>query len=159
MVDVLSPEQRRLNMSRIRGRDTKPEILVRKGLHSRGLRYRLHDRTLPGRPDLVFPKYRTVIFVHGCFWHLHGCSLSKLPETHEEFWRQKLTTNKSRDAEVVTKLMADGWRVLLIWECAIRGREKAPLFRVLDLVEQFVKSGKPDFSQIPPFEISIKRPE
>ncbi len=97
MSDVLTPEQRRLNMSRIRGKDTRPELLVRKGLHARGLRYRLQDRTLPGRPDLVFPKHKAVIFVHGCFWHAHGCNLSKVPKTREQFWTEKLSKNRMRD--------------------------------------------------------------
>jgi len=89
MVDVLSPEQRRLNMSRIRGRDTKPEMLIRRGLHAQGFRYRLQNRKLPGRPDLVFPRYHAVIFVHGCFWHGHNCPMFKLPGTRQEFWSKK----------------------------------------------------------------------
>jgi DNA mismatch endonuclease (patch repair protein) len=121
MPDVLTPEQRRLNMSRVRGRDTKPEMLIRRGLHATGLRYRLHDRQLPGRPDLVFPKYRTVLFIHGCFWHAHGCALSKLPATRQEFWQKKLADNAARDHRAIEALHASGWRVLLVWECALRG--------------------------------------
>ena len=107
MTDVLTPQQRRLNMSRVRGRDTKPEMLIRRELHARGLRYRLHDRKLPGRPDLVFPKYRTALFVHGCFWHAHGCALSKLPVTRQEFWKQKLDGNGARDRKAI-KALLDG---------------------------------------------------
>jgi DNA mismatch endonuclease, patch repair protein len=121
MTDVLTADQRQLNMSRIRGRDTKPEMLVRRGLHARGLRYRLHDRNLPGRPDLVFSKYRTAVFVHGCFWHAHGCALAKLPTTRQDFWRQKLEGNAARDLRTIDALQANGWRVLVIWECALRG--------------------------------------
>ncbi|MBT9594963.1 MAG: DNA mismatch endonuclease Vsr [Vitreoscilla sp.] len=121
MADVLTPEQRQLNMSRIRGRDTKPEMLVRRGLHARGLRYLLHDRKLPGRPDLVFPRYGAVVFVHGCFWHAHGCALSKLPATRQEFWNKKLAENAARDRRAIEALLADGWRVLVVWECALRG--------------------------------------
>ncbi|MHA6909485.1 very short patch repair endonuclease [Ralstonia pseudosolanacearum] len=141
MADVLSPEQRRLNMSRIRGRDTKPEMLIRKGLHSRGLRYRLHDRKLPGRPDLVFQKYRVVAFVHGCFWHAHGCTLSKLPETRKEFWQKKLGGNAARDREAIYALRAEGWRVLIIWECALRGPHRREISDVLDLVDSAIRSG------------------
>ena len=121
MTDVLSPAQRRLNMSRIRGRDTKPEMLIRRGLHARGLRYRLHDRSLPGRPDLVFPKYHTAVFIHGCFWHAHGCSLSTLPATRRDFWKEKLAANAARDHRAIVALQSEGWRVLVIWECALRG--------------------------------------
>ncbi|TXC66171.1 DNA mismatch endonuclease Vsr [Piscinibacter aquaticus] len=121
MTDVLTAEQRQLNMSRIRGRDTRPEMLVRQGLHARGLRYRLHDRKLPGRPDLVFPRHGAVLFVHGCFWHAHGCALSKLPATRQDFWKQKLEGNAARDRRAIDALQAAGWRVLVIWECALRG--------------------------------------
>lgn len=121
MADVLTAEQRRLNMSRIRGKDTKPEMLIRRGLHARGLRYRLHDRKQPGRPDLVFPRYGAAVFVHGCFWHAHGCALSKLPVTRQEFWQQKLAENAARDRRAIEALRADGWRVLVVWECALRG--------------------------------------
>ena len=121
MTDVLTTAQRQLNMSRIRGRDTKPEMLIRRGLHARGLRYRLHDRNLPGRPDLIFPTYHAAVFVHGCFWHAHGCALSKLPTTRQDFWKQKLEGNAARDRRAIDALQADGWRVLVIWECALRG--------------------------------------
>src|ERR1700719_1649815 len=97
MGDVLTPEQRRLNMSRIRGRDTKPELLLRRGLHAAGLRFRLHTERLPGRPGLVFPRYRAAILVHGCFWHGHDCPLFKLPATRSEFWASKIAGNRTRD--------------------------------------------------------------
>lgn len=121
MVDVLTPAQRRLNMSRIRGKDTKPELLLRRGLHALGFRFRLHRRDLPGRPDLVFPSRRAVIFVHGCFWHGHGCPMCKMPATRPEFWRAKIAGNRSRDQKAVATLKAAGWRVLIVWECALRG--------------------------------------
>src|SRR5450631_1336300 len=101
MTDVLSPEQRRFNMSRIRGSNTKPELQVRRGLHAMGLRFRLHDRRLPGRPDMVLTRYRTVIFIHGCFWHGHGCRLSKMPATRQDFWRAKIEGNAARDGRVI----------------------------------------------------------
>jgi DNA mismatch endonuclease (patch repair protein) len=140
MPDVLTPKQRQLNMSRIRGRDTKPEMLVRRGLHARGLRYCLHDRRLPGRPDLVFPKYHTVVFIHGCFWHAHGCALSKLPGTRQDFWQKKLEGNVARDRRILSALQVSGWRVLVIWECALRGPLRLDEMAVLDHVARYIRS-------------------
>jgi len=148
MPDVLTPEQRQLNMSRIKGKDTKPEMLIRQGLHARGLRYRLHDRSLPGRPDLVFQRHRTAVFVHGCFWHAHGCALSKLPATRQEFWQPKLAKNAERDRKAVNALRAAGWRVLVIWECALRGSGRLPEDGVLDLAADFVRNGAPPILDI-----------
>ncbi len=108
-------------MSRIRGRDTAPEMMVRRALHARGCRYRLHDRKLPGRPDLVFPKYKAVIFVHGCFWHGHDCHLFKWPGTRREFWEEKIKKNIARDKCAIEALQARGWRTLVFWECALKG--------------------------------------
>lgn len=124
MVDVLTPAQRQFNMSRIRGRNTKPEMIIRRGLHARGLRYRLHDRTLAGRPDLVFPKFKAVIFVHGCFWHGHNCPLFKLPMTRTEFWDTKISSNRARDNRAVATLLEHGWRVAIVWECSLKGSGK-----------------------------------
>lgn len=137
-MDVLTPEQRRLNMSRIRGKDTKPELLLRRGLHARGLRYRLHAKHLPGRPDLVFPRHHTVVFIHGCFWHAHGCSLSKLPSTRPQFWKKKLEANAVRDSQAVDILVCGGWRVLIVWECAIRGPGRLDETDALDAMAGFV---------------------
>jgi DNA mismatch endonuclease (patch repair protein) len=148
MADVLSSEQRRLNMSRIKGKDTKPEMLIRQGLHARGLRYRLHDRSLPGRPDLVFPSARTVVFVHGCFWHFHGCALSKSPLARHEFWRQKLEGNVLRDRVAIDKLRNDGWRVLVVWECALRGRDRMAFVELLNDAEAFIRSGLSDYFEL-----------
>ncbi|WP_277879994.1 very short patch repair endonuclease [Stenotrophomonas maltophilia] len=122
MVDSLTPEQRSAQMSRIRGSNTKLEVLVRKGLHARGLRYRLGGAKLPGRPDIVLPKYRTVVFVHGCFWHGHDCPLYRLPKTRPEFWADKIGKNRIRDLRVTAELEALGWRVLAVWECSLRGK-------------------------------------
>ncbi|QKW58315.1 very short patch repair endonuclease [Stenotrophomonas sp. NA06056] len=122
MVDSLTPEQRSAQMSRIRGSNTKLEVLVRKGLHARGLRYRLGGAKLPGRPDIVLPKYRTVVFVHGCFWHGHDCPLYRLPKTRPEFWADKIGKNRIRDLRVTAELEALGWRVLTVWECSLRGK-------------------------------------
>jgi len=148
MTDVLTPEQRQFNMSRIRGKDTKPEMLIRRGLHARGLRYRLHDRSLPGRPDLVFPKYRTVVFIHGCFWHAHGCSLSKLPATRQDFWQAKLGANAARDRKAVYALRAGGWRVLVIWECALRGSARHKESVVLERAATFIEGTGIDLLEI-----------
>ena len=121
-MDSLTPEQRSAQMSRIRGSNTKLEVLVRKGLHARGLRYRLGGAKLPGRPDIVLPKYRTVVFVHGCFWHGHDCPLYRLPKTRPEFWADKIGKNRARDQRVTSELEAMSWRVLTVWECSLRGK-------------------------------------
>lgn len=139
MADVLTPVQRKLNMSRIKGKNTKPEVTVRLALHSLGLRYRLHVRGLPGTPDLVFPKHSAVVFVHGCFWHSHiGCPLFKLPATRTDFWRDKLTGNVRRDNEATTALKAMGWRVLTVWECALRGPHKLPVADMARQAREFI---------------------
>lgn len=126
LTDVLTPEQRRLNMSRIRGKNTRPEMTVRRLLHAAGFRYRLHGAGLPGKPDLVLPKYRAVIFVHGCFWHGHDCPLFRWPKTRQDFWEKKIHRNMERDAEAGHQLEQLGWRVFTVWECALRGRGKLP---------------------------------
>jgi len=121
MADVHSKETRSYNMSRIRSGSTKPEEIVRRYLFSRGLRYRKNDKRLPGKPDLVFQKYRTVVFVHGCFWHKHiGCRYFTLPETNFDFWDNKLDGNRLRDERDVTRLREDGWRVIVVWECEMK---------------------------------------
>jgi DNA mismatch endonuclease, patch repair protein len=140
MADVLTPEQRRRNMSRIRGRDTKPEMFVRRGLHAGGFRYRLQDRQLPGRPDLVFPRYHAVIFVHGCFWHGHDCPMFKLPTTRREFWDAKIASNRSRDERTTTSLLESGWRVATVWECSLRGPSRLPEDEVLRRCQAFLLS-------------------
>ena len=148
MVDVLTREQRRLNMSRIRGQDTQPELVLRRGLHRRGLRYRLHWKGLPGRPDLVFPASRGVILVHGCFWHLHNCPRFKWPKTRQEFWRAKIERNRERDRAAIENLKEAGWRVQVVWECALRGTGRRLIEDVLDLCEEFAKSESDDFVEV-----------
>lgn len=124
MADVVDAGTRSRMMSGIRGRDTKPELLVRKALFAEGFRFRLHRRDLPGAPDIVLPRHRVAIFVHGCFWHMHaGCRLAKMPATRTEFWSKKLGGNVERDARAVEDLVAVGWRVLIVWECATRNQE------------------------------------
>lgn len=132
MADVVSPEVRSRMMSGIRGKDTKPEMIVRRGLHARGFRFLLHDRRLPGRPDLVLPKYRTVIFVHGCFWHGHGCHLFKWPKTRGLFWRAKIEANQSRDARALALLQDAGWRPLVVWECELKSQPEDSIQKNLE---------------------------
>jgi DNA mismatch endonuclease (patch repair protein) len=113
-------EKRSFNMSRIRGKDTAPELRLRRALHAAGLRYRLHGKGMPGRPDLVFRKRRAVVFVHGCFWHRHeGCIKTTTPSSNVKFWADKFSGTKKRDAAVVERLRADGWRVAIVWECRL----------------------------------------
>jgi len=121
MADVHEPETRSYNMSQISGKDTKPEMIVRKFLHGNGLRYRLHVKDLPGKPDLVLPKYNSVIFVHGCFWHAHEeCKYFKMPQTRKEWWKEKLFGNKERDEKHIEELMQLGWNVIVVWECELK---------------------------------------
>ena len=120
MADIVSPEKRSDMMSGIRGKDTKPEIIVRQLLHWLGYRFRVHRKNLPGKPDIVLPKWRTVIFVNGCYWHGHeDCHLFRLPKTRTEFWTNKIEGNRARDERNHTALRADGWNVVIIWECAV----------------------------------------
>lgn len=120
MADTKTPAERSENMSRIRSTNTKPEEIVRKYLFSEGFRYRKNDKRYPGKPDIVLPKYRTVIFVNGCFWHMHGCSRSRLPKSNQEYWKPKIERNIERDADAKKKLEAEGWRVIIIWECELK---------------------------------------
>lgn len=118
---------RSAQMARVRGKDTKPELLVRRAMHAAGLRYRLHDRRLPGSPDLVFPGRRVALFVHGCFWHRHGdpaCKLCRLPKSRIEFWEPKLEGNRLRDLRHITELEAAGWKVLVAWECELKSNQR-----------------------------------
>lgn len=120
-MDIVDAEVRSRMMSNIRGKDTKPEMMVRKFLHARGLRFRIHRRDLPGRPDLVLPQWRAAVLVHGCFWHgHHGCRYFRMPATRPEFWSAKIAANVSRDHSSEAALKELGWRVLVLWECAIR---------------------------------------
>ena len=121
MTDVHNIEQRRYNMQQIKGKNTKPEMLVRKFLHANGYRYKLHDKTLPGKPDIVLPKYKTVIFVHGCFWHGHtDCRYFTVPKTRTQWWTDKINRNKVNDEKAVKALRKDGWRVINVWECGLK---------------------------------------
>ena len=124
MPDTVDPKTRSRMMSAVRSRDTQPELVIRRGLHARGFRYRLNAAELPGRPDIVLPKYGAVILVHGCFWHGHDCPLFRLPGTRRDFWATKIARNRKRDAEVLDALCKLGWRCFTVWECAMRGTGK-----------------------------------
>jgi len=127
-------------MSGIRAKNTKPEISIRKALHALGFRYRLHAANVPGKPDLVFPFYRAAVFVNGCFWHGHDCPLFRMPDTRREFWDEKITRNRQRDAEVRSLLAASGWRQLTIWECAFRGSGKIGLPATIERAAAWLRS-------------------
>lgn len=145
MADIVDKETRSRMMSGIRGKDTKPEMVVRKLLHSRGFRFRLHRRDLPGRPDIVLPKYRTAILVHGCFWHGHeNCHLFRLPGSRTEFWEGKIAGNKVRDQKNLLLLKEAGWRILQIWECAIKGKGRLSPELLRDRIIEFVDSAAND---------------
>jgi DNA mismatch endonuclease (patch repair protein) len=135
MADVVKPAVRSAMMSAIRGKDTRPELVLRRGLFGRGVRFRLHAPTLPGRPDIVIRKRNAAILVHGCFWHAHhGCRFFRVPEGNRQFWVEKLGRNRDRDARAVERLQAAGWRVAVVWECALRTDSEA----VLDAVYGFL---------------------
>lgn len=131
MADTITSERRSWNMSRIRGRDTQPELQLRSLLHRAGFRFRLHEKKLPGRPDIILPRYRTVIFVHGCFWHRHsGCRNATTPSTRREFWQEKFDGNVGRDARNRSDLEAAGWTVLTVWECELKANAEGVVRRL-----------------------------
>ncbi|MGP0628558.1 very short patch repair endonuclease [Nitrospina sp. 32_T5] len=137
MVDILTREKRSWNMSQIRSRDTKPEIFVRKLLHRMGYRFRLHSRKLPGKPDIILPRYNSVVFVHGCFWHRHrGCRFAYTPKSRIEFWKNKFKANVQRDKTVARELADQGWRRLVIWECEVNDIDK-----LSERLERFLEDG------------------
>lgn len=142
MMDVHDPQTRSRNMAAIKGSHTKPELIVRRALHSAGLRYRLHAKDLPGKPDLVFPKYNAVIFVNGCFWHQHRCHLFKWPVTRREFWEQKIGRNVANDLLVLEKFRELGWRVAVIWECALKGKTRLDKSETMETLAHWVKSSE-----------------
>ena len=136
MTDVVDPATRSRMMSGIRGKDTKPELLVRKYLHARGLRFRLHVKNLPGKPDIVFSKYRAIVFVHGCFWHHHaGCKYATMPSSRVDYWTNKLADNVARDQFLSAALEGLGWRVFVIWECELQCNTK----RLESLYSEIIK--------------------
>ena len=149
MPDTFDTATRSRIMARVQSRDTGPELALRRVLHARGFRYKLHEPTLPGRPDLVFPRYRAVCFVHGCFWHRHdGCPRATTPATNRSFWKRKFAANVRRDQRNHTALLQAGWRVGVIWECAVHrktGREETA-----QRVEEWLKGRRPEFGAVGP---------
>ena len=141
MPDIVDAQTRSRMMAGIRGKDTKPETSVRNALHRRGYRYRLHNPNLPGKPDLAFTSRKAVILVHGCFWHGHGCNLFKWPSTREPFWRKKINRNRDRDSEIQQALESLGWRILVVWECALKGRTRKPFEEVVDGISLWLDEG------------------
>lgn len=147
MADVHNKATRSYNMSQIKGKDTKPEMLVRRFLHAKGFRYKLHDKTLPGKPDLVMPKYKTAIFIHGCFWHGHeGCRYYVIPKTRTEWWVNKIKGNIANDHKAEALLAEAGWKVLTIWECELK---KAVLENTLTQLQQHILGTEPVPPQLP----------
>lgn len=144
MADITSPENRSRMMSGIRSKNSRPEMLVRRALFERGFRYRLHSKELPGTPDLVLSRYGAVVFVHGCFWHGHECSFFRWPTTRPEFWRAKITRNREVDREAMESLRASGWRVLTVWECAMRGRSDEQRQAVYDAAADWLRGSVMD---------------
>lgn len=142
MADIVTPAVRSRMMSGIRGKNTKPEILLRQGLHANGLRFRIHGKGLPGRPDIVLAQHRAVVFVHGCFWHGHNCHLFRMPQTRVEFWRMKIATNRSNDARALKELEVLGWRRAVVWECALRGRGRLPAERVISRCVKWIATAR-----------------
>lgn len=141
-MDTVDKKTRSRIMASVGQRDTGPEMVIRRALHRQGFRYRLHDNELPGSPDLVFKKYRTAIFVHGCFWHRHGCKYSTTPSSRKEFWAQKFTANKKRDKRNIDTLRDNEWRVLVVWECAVKGLKDVELNKLVSKITDWLSSGK-----------------
>ncbi len=127
-------------MSGIQGKNTKPEVVLRKALHAKGFRYKLYDQTLPGKPDMVLPKYRAIIQINGCFWHAHECHLFKWPASRQEFWKEKLKKNRIRDQKNYEAVQQLGWRLLLVWECAFKGSFRWSFDELTNAVETWIKS-------------------
>jgi len=132
-------------MSGIKGRDTKPELMLRRGLHASGFRYRLNVRDLPGRPDIVFPGRRAVLFAHGCFWHGHDCHLFVWPKTREEWWREKIERNRVVDRRAADALKSAGWRVGVVWECALKGKARRPVDAIIEVCAEWLRSDEMSF--------------
>lgn len=140
MPDVVDTATRSRMMAGIKGKNTKPELVLRRLLHAKGFRYRLHAPKVPGKPDMVFRAYNAAVFVHGCFWHGHDCRLFRIPGTRPEFWGAKIERNRARDHQVREQLESQGWRQLVVWECSMRGQSKDAPSRVADKIEAWLKS-------------------
>lgn len=142
MADVVDRITRSKMMASIRGKNTQPEILIRKALHAKGYRYRIHNSGIKGKPDMVLPKYGAVIFINGCFWHQHDCHLFKWPQSRMDFWKQKISGNRERDIRNWKALNDGGWKVVVVWECALKGKTRLEPESLIKEVEKAVKSGE-----------------
>ncbi len=142
MGDVVSSTVRSRMMSGIKGKNTKPEIIVRKALYRKGFRYRIHQSKLAGKPDIVLNKYKTVIFTHGCFWHGHECHIFKWPKSNVNFWTQKIIGNRKRDQKNIAHLLNDGWNVIVIWECALRGKREDAISKLISEIASEIRIQK-----------------
>lgn len=147
-MDTVDKATRSKIMSSVGQKDTVPEMTLRRALHRLGYRYRLHDRKLPGSPDIVFPKYKAVIFVHGCYWHRHECHLSTTPKSRETFWNEKFEANQARDKRNIQELTAAGWRVLIVWQCSLKGKAEIGIDEVIFRATAWMTSDK-TMAQIP----------
>lgn len=145
VIDTVDKKTRSETMAKVKSKDTGPELRFRHLMFARGLRYRLHEKNLPGNPDLIFPRYRVVIFVHGCLWHWHGCSRSRMPATNVAYWERKISRNRERDSENIKRLMSLGWRVLIVWECALK---KSNVGIAVDEAIAWLREGKNNFHEI-----------
>jgi DNA mismatch endonuclease (patch repair protein) len=140
MTDIVSKEQRSRMMAGIRCKNTQPEMSIRHELFSKGFRYRLHDKKLPGKPDLVFPQHRTALFINGCFWHGHNCELFRSPSSNQEFWKMKISANKINDAKNRILLMDAGWKVVTVWECAMRGKKSMGMSTLIEKIAILIRT-------------------
>ena len=141
-MDTVESKTRSRIMASVRQKDTRPEMILRSALHRSGLRYRLHVKELPGTPDLAFPQFRAVVFVHGCYWHYHGCYKSTLPKTRREFWYAKFRANQVRDQRNFDLLHERLWRVMVVWECALVGKDELPLYEIVDHIHAWLRGAQ-----------------
>ena len=141
MADIVPKSRRSEMMAGIKGKNTKPELWIRTGLHRMGFRYKLHDKRLPGKPDLVFPKHRAIILINGCFWHGHNCELFKWPGTRRDFWHQKIEQTRIRDQDNLHEYQELGWKTLIIWECAIKGKYRVGLTETVENAARWLQFG------------------
>lgn len=159
MVDTVDKKTRSKIMSQVHSTNTKPELIIRKGLYAQGFRYRLYRTDLPGKPDLCLAKYKAIIFIHGCQWHWHGCSRSRMPSTNTDYWKNKIERNRIRDHQHIQQLIKNGWRILIIWECAIKKRF---ITQTLSLTQKWLYNQNLCFSKIEPLnkqEVHLVEPK
>ncbi|HEN5186922.1 very short patch repair endonuclease [Klebsiella pneumoniae] len=147
MTDTVDKNKRSQIMSQVRSQNTRPELIIRKMLYAQGIRYRLYRSDLPGKPDLCLGKYKAIIFIHGCLWHWHGCSRSRIPSTNTEYWKQKIVRNQNRDQKQIRQLISMGWRILIIWECAIK---KKTIAQTSSLIHEWLLNREMLYNQIEP---------